>query len=124
MQFTIGSNSITTYDIRSSFVFSTESLLSRSQLSRRELPPGALISLVQKGLQCAEIEREIRNEDHHKQLENGGNEGKSSQRRKDSRSRDLKEFKPSKDAKEAKDSKDVNSLKDIRETKNNLNESK
>lgn len=44
----------------SAFIFSNESLLSKSAVVNQEIAPGALISFLQKGLQYVEIETHIR----------------------------------------------------------------
>lgn len=44
----------------SAFIFSNESLLSKSTVANQEIAPGALISFLQKGLQYVEIEAHIR----------------------------------------------------------------
>uniref|UniRef100_A0A7S2WJ69 Uncharacterized protein n=1 Tax=Mucochytrium quahogii TaxID=96639 RepID=A0A7S2WJ69_9STRA len=43
----------------SAFVFAYESLVGRANLATADIPPGALISFMQKGLQYVEIEREL-----------------------------------------------------------------
>jgi transducin (beta)-like 1 len=46
--------------VHSAFTFINESMLSRSNFSRTDVPPGALISFLQKGLQYLGIEETIR----------------------------------------------------------------
>jgi len=43
----------------SAFTFAHESLLARSSVATARVPPGALTELLQKGLQYAEMERDI-----------------------------------------------------------------
>jgi hypothetical protein len=45
--------------VHSAFTFSHESLVARSSINSMEVPPGALISFVQKGLQYYEIEAHV-----------------------------------------------------------------
>lgn len=45
--------------IHSAFVFGHESIVSKSSIDGSEVPPGALISFIQKGLQYAEIEAHV-----------------------------------------------------------------
>jgi len=45
--------------VHSAFVFAYESLVGRADIASADIPPGALISFLQKGLQYVEIEREL-----------------------------------------------------------------
>lgn len=45
--------------VHSAFAFNHESLVGRSNVNSLEVPPGALISFVQKGLQYCEIEAHV-----------------------------------------------------------------
>ncbi len=52
----------TSYDtgfVHSAFTFSHESFVMKANLNSADVPPGALISFVQKGLQYAEIEAHV-----------------------------------------------------------------
>ena len=44
----------------SAFTFAYESLIGRSKIASSSVPPGALISFMQKGLQYVQIERELK----------------------------------------------------------------
>lgn len=45
--------------VHSAFVFAYESLIGRSNIATADIPPGALIHFIQKGLQYVEIEKEL-----------------------------------------------------------------
>jgi len=45
--------------VHSAFAFSHESSITKSNIAASDVPPGALISFVQKGLQYAEIEAHV-----------------------------------------------------------------
>lgn len=45
--------------VHSAFVFACESLVGKATISTADIPPGALINFIQKGLQYVEIEREL-----------------------------------------------------------------
>ena len=57
--------------MHSAFTFINESMLSRSNISRTDIPPGALISFLQKGLQYVGIEETIRQDGSDRQREKG-----------------------------------------------------
>lgn len=57
--------------VHSAFTFAYESMIGRKNLSRSNVPPGALISFLQKGLQYVGIEETMRQDGSQRQREKG-----------------------------------------------------
>ena len=63
--------------VHTAYTFINESMITRSNISRSDIPPGALITFLQKGLQYIGIEETIRQDGSDRQMR-GDNKGKGS----------------------------------------------